>query len=78
MTDDEHRRLEVALLFLEIIIDKEEQIDTSISEMAWASHSYLQSVLSDATLPSHEAQLLFASLLSNSAIENAKTRHDPR
>ncbi len=74
MTDDEHRRLEIAILFLEIIIDQTEHLDNSISEMAWASHSYLQSVLLGATLPSREAQLLFASLLSNSAIANAKIK----
>lgn len=77
MTEDEHRRLEIAALFLEIIIDRMETLDDSISDLAWAAHSYLQSVLFEATFPCKEAQLSFANLLIAAAIKEAKTKSDP-
>ena len=67
MTNDERHRLNIALLFLELIIDASEESELSMNDLAWAAHSYLQSVTLEATLPSEEAQLLFAKIQATSA-----------
>ena len=76
MTDDERYRLNIALLFLELIIDSSEDPETSVIDLAWAAHSYLQSVTLEATLPDEEARQMFSKLQVMSAIVNAKRRQD--
>lgn len=76
MTDDERRRLNIALLFLELIIDASEEAEPSVSDLAWAAHTYLQSVTLEASLLSEEAQLLFAKIQAASAITDAKVNRD--
>jgi hypothetical protein len=76
MTDDERHRLNIALLFLELIIDASEESEPSVNALAWAGHSYLQSVTLDASLPSEEALLLFAKVQAISAIIDAKAKRD--
>ena len=51
MTDDKRQRLNIALLFIELIIDAFEDSEHSINDLAWAAHSYLQSVTPEASLP---------------------------
>jgi hypothetical protein len=55
MSDDECNRLNVSLLFLEMIIDISENTENGISELAWAAHSYVQSVSLKAAFPAGEA-----------------------
>jgi hypothetical protein len=76
MTDDERHRLNIALLFLELIIDASEESELSINALAWAGHSYLQSVTLEASLPNEEARLLFAKIQAMSAIIDAKAKQD--
>lgn len=76
MTDDERRRLNIALLFIELIIDSSEESEPLINDLAWAAHSYLQSVTLEAFLPSEEAQQLFAKIQAASAIEDAKWKQE--
>lgn len=76
MTDDEHQRLNIALLFIELIIDASEESEPSINDLAWAAHSYLQSVVLEASLPDEEAQQLFAKFQAMSAIIDAKKNRD--
>ena len=74
MTDDERQRLGVALLFLELIIDASEDSEPSVSDLAWAAHSYLQSVTLEATLPDEELRQLFAKFQTMSVIVEAKKK----
>lgn len=76
MTDDERYRLNIALLFLDLIIDSSKDPELSISDLAWAAHSYLQSVTLEATLPDEEARQMFSKFQAGSAIVNAKRRQD--
>lgn len=72
MTGDECRRLEIALLFLELIIDISEHKDDGVAELGWAAHSYIQSVSLEAVLPDEEAQELYAKLQAAHTITEAK------
>ena len=72
VTDDECSRLKIALLFLELIIDLSEEQESAINDLAWAAHSYVQSVALDASLPDEAAQELYAKLQSANAIAEAK------
>jgi hypothetical protein len=76
MTDDERHRLNIALLFLELIIDASEEAEPSVNALAWAGHSYLQSVTLEASVPSEQARLLFAKIQALSAIIDAKAKED--
>jgi hypothetical protein len=78
ITDDERTRLNIALLFLELIIDACEKPEASVSvnELAWAAHSYLQSVTLGASLPDEEAQQLFAKIQASSVLTDAKRKQD--
>ena len=76
MKDDERQRLNIALLFVELIIDASEDSEPSVNDLAWAAHSYLQSVTLEDTPPSEEAQLLFAKIQAASAITDAKIKRD--
>lgn len=72
MTGDERRRLDVSLLFLELIIDISEHKEDGVAELAWAAHSYIQSVSLEAVLPDEEAQELYAKLQAAHTIIEAK------
>lgn len=74
MTDDETRRLNTALLFLELLIDSAGERETEIKDLAWAAHSYIQSVLLDGTLPDEEARKLYAKMQAVQAINEARKR----
>ena len=76
ITDDERYRLNIALLFLELIIDASEGDELSVSDLAWAAHSYLQSVTLGATLPDEEARQMFSKFQAMSAIVEARKRPD--
>ena len=76
MTNDEHSRLNISLLFLELILDLSEKHESAINELAWAAHSYIQSVALEAGLPDEEAQLLYAKLQTNHAIIEARKTAD--
>jgi hypothetical protein len=76
MTDDARHRLNIALLFLELIIDASEDSEPSVNALAWAGRSDLQSVTPEASLPSEEARLLFAKIQALSAIIDAKAKQD--
>ena len=76
MTDDERHRLNITLLFLELIIDASDESEPSVNDLAWSAHSYLQSVTLEATLPSEEAQLLFAKIQAASVITDVKKNRD--
>jgi hypothetical protein len=76
MTNDERQRLNIALLFIELIIDASKESEPSINDLAWAAHSYLQSVTLEASLPDEEAQQLFAKLQVMSAIIDAKKKEN--
>jgi hypothetical protein len=71
MSDDECNRLNVSLLFLEMIIDLSENTENEISELAWAAHSYVQSVSLRAVFPAEEAQEFYAKLQAAHAIIEA-------
>jgi hypothetical protein len=75
-TDDERQRLNIALLFIEMIFDSSEESEASITDLAWAAHSYLQSVTLEASLPSKEAQQLIAKIQALPAITDAKRKQD--
>lgn len=72
MTDDETRRLNIALLFLDLLIDSAGEQETEIKDLAWAAHSYIQSVLLDDTLPDQEARQLYAKMQAMQAINEAR------
>ena len=76
MTDDEHSRLNISLLLLELIVDLSEQHESAINELAWAAHGYVQSVALEAGLPDEEAQLLYAKLQTTHAIIEARKKVD--
>ena len=76
MTDDEHNRLSILLLFLELILDLSEKHESAINELAWAAHSYVQSVALEAGLPDEEAQLLYVKLQTSHAIIEARKKTD--
>jgi len=72
MSDDERSRLNVSLLFLEMIIDLSENTKSDINELAWAAHSYVQSVSLKAAFPDEEAQEFYAKLQTAHAIIEAR------
>jgi hypothetical protein len=74
MTDDERNRLTISLLFLELIIDSPDEQETETKDFAWAAHSYIQSVVLEATLPDEEARNLYIKLQTNYAINEARKR----
>ena len=76
MTEDERIRLNVSLLFLETIIDISESREEAINELAWAAHSYIQSVALEAGLPDKEARELYARLHTTQAIIEARKQAD--
>jgi hypothetical protein len=76
MTEDECNRLNISLLMLEMIIDISEGKEWEINELAWAAHSYVQSVTLEAALPDAEARDLYAKLQAAHAIIDAKQKTD--
>ena len=78
MTDDERSRLNVALLLLEIVIDISENKENGTNDLAWAAHSYIQSVTLEASLPDEDARTLYAKLQTTQTIIEAKTTIQPR
>lgn len=76
MTDDERTRLNISLLFLELIVDSSAEQEAEIKELAWAAHSYIQSVVLEATLPNEDARNLYSKLQTSYAINEAKKRLD--
>jgi hypothetical protein len=72
LTDEQNYRLNVALQFLETLLEVEQQPQTAISDFAWAAHSYIQSVTLPDYAPSAEAQALLCKLQASNAIAEAK------
>jgi hypothetical protein len=76
MTDDECNRLNISLLFLELIIDSSDEQKTEIKDLAWAAHSYIQSIVAGATLPNEDARSLYSKLQTSYAINEARKKLD--
>jgi hypothetical protein len=76
MTVDECSRLNISLLLLEMIIDISDGKEWEINELAWAAHSYVQSVTLEAVLPDAEAQELYARLQAAHVIGDARKKAD--
>ncbi|MFS0757443.1 hypothetical protein ABC383_25605 [Noviherbaspirillum sp. 1P10PC] len=76
MTKDECSRLNISLLLLEMIIDISDGKECEITDLAWAAHSYVQSVTLEAVLPDTEAQELYAKLQASHAIVEARNKAD--
>jgi hypothetical protein len=76
MTVDECNRLNISLLLIEMIIDISDGKDRAINELAWAAHSYVQSVTLEAVLPDAEARELYAKLQATHAIVDARMKAD--
>jgi hypothetical protein len=74
VTEEERNRLNIALLFIETMLDAEHHPTVPISDLAWAAHSYIQSVTLPDCPPSAEAQQLFCELQTGAAMAEAK-RH---
>lgn len=76
MTEDERTRLNISLLFLETIIDISASLEDAINELAWAAHSYVQSVALEAGLPDEEARELYARFCATQVIVEARSQAD--
>lgn len=76
MTEDECSRLNIFFVLLEMIIDISDGKEWGIYDLAWAAHSYVQSVTLDAVLPDTEAQELYAKLQAAHAIVEARKKAD--
>jgi hypothetical protein len=72
ITEEERYRLNVALLFIETMLDAEHKPPSAMSDLAWAAHSYIQSVTLSDCPPSAEAQELFSKLQTGATIAEAK------
>jgi hypothetical protein len=71
---DEFARLNIALLFLETMLDTEHDLPASMNELAEAAHSYVQSVTVPDCPPSPEAQEIFCKIQAGATIAEAKRR----
>ena len=74
MTEDERNRLNSSLLFLELLIDSFDEQATELKDLAWAAHSYIQSVVLEATLPNEDARNLYFKLQASYTINEARKK----
>jgi hypothetical protein len=74
VTEEERTRLNIALLFIETMLDAKHQPPVPMSDLAWAAHSYIQSVTVPDYPPSAAAQQLFCEFQAGATIAEAK-RH---
>lgn len=74
VTQDELLRLNAALLFIESILGAATALPPTVSDLAWAAHSYIQSVTLPDYPPSGEAPMLFCKLQTQAASAEASRR----